>query len=128
MRSEMAILATLVLASALGPALGQSATTAPSGGETQAGQSTANDDPLDQSNWRERIAAARARHAQWLACVAARLPGCSPADAEEPAADDPMERLFNDETLVPGDVVSTTRGLRVFRGQPSVPHSWADFQ
>jgi hypothetical protein len=39
-----------------------------------------------------------------------------------------MDALLNDETLVNGDIVSTPKGLKVFRGQPAVPHSLADFQ
>jgi hypothetical protein len=37
-----------------------------------------------------------------------------------------MEPLLNDDTLVNGDVVSTPSGLKVFRGQATVPHSLAD--
>ena len=66
---------------------------------------------------------ARQRHADWLACVAARGRNC----AQTPVPD-PMDALLNDDTLVNGDIVSTPKGLKVFRGQPSVPHSLADFQ
>jgi hypothetical protein len=84
------------------------------------------DDPTDDANWRDRVAAAKRRHSEWAACVAARQPGCS--DSEDPPAPDPMEPLLNDETLVNGDMVSTPSGLKVFRGQPTIPHSLADFQ
>jgi hypothetical protein len=39
-----------------------------------------------------------------------------------------MEPLLNDDTLVNCDIVSTRSGLKVFRGQATVPHSLADFQ
>jgi hypothetical protein len=39
-----------------------------------------------------------------------------------------MEPLLNDDTLVNGDIVSTPNGLKVFRGQTTVPHGLADFQ
>jgi hypothetical protein len=84
------------------------------------------DDPTDDVNWRDRVAAAKRRHSEWAACVAARQPGCSDSDA--PLAPDPMEPLLNDETLVNGDIVSTPSGLKVFRGQSTIPHSLADFQ
>ena len=72
------------------------------------------------------MAAARQRHADWAACVAAKEPDCSDSDA--PSAPDPMEPLLNDDTLVNGDVVSTPKGLKVFRGQSTVPHALTDFQ
>ena len=82
------------------------------------------DDPTDGANWRDRVAAAQRRHAEWAACVAAKRPDCE----EAPPAPDPMDALLNDETLVNGDIVSTPKGLKVFRGQATVPHSLADFQ
>jgi hypothetical protein len=30
--------------------------------------------------------------------------------------------------LVGGDIVSTPRGLKVFRGQSEIPHRWSDFK
>lgn len=99
---------------------------APAPTDSAAPEASANDDPTDSADWRARVAAARRRHADWVACVAAREPGCS--DSEPPPAPDPMEPLLNDGTLVNGDIVSTPNGLKVFRGQATVPHSLADFQ
>jgi hypothetical protein len=82
-----------------------------------------NDDPTDSADWRARVSAARQRHADWAACVAAKEPGCT-----ETPAPDPMDPLLNDDTLVNGDIVSTPSGLKVFRGPATVPHSLADFQ
>jgi hypothetical protein len=84
---------------------------------------TVNDDPTDGADWRDRVNAAKQRHADWAACVAAKEPGCT-----ETPAPDPMEPLLNDDTLVNGDIVSTPSGLKVFRGQATIPHSLADFQ
>jgi hypothetical protein len=81
------------------------------------------DDPTESLDWRDRVNAARQRHADWVACVAARGRHCSQARAP-----DPMDALLNDDTLVYGDIVSTPKGLKVFRGQASAPHSLADFQ
>jgi hypothetical protein len=83
----------------------------------------ASDNPADSIDWRERVKAARQRHADWLACIAAKWPDCSPAPVP-----DPMQPLLNDRTLMNGDIVSTPHGLKVFRGQSTVPHSLADFQ
>ncbi len=84
---------------------------------------TVNDDPTDSADWPARVNAARQRHADWAACVAAKGRHCSEAPAP-----DPMDALLNDDTLINGDIVSTPNGLKVFRGQPTVPHSLADFQ
>ncbi len=81
------------------------------------------DAATQSADWRQRVIAARQRHGDWLACVAAKASGCWRAPAP-----DPMEPLLNDDTLVNGDVVSTPNGLKVFRGQPTTPHSLADFQ
>lgn len=40
--------------------------------------------------------------------------------------EDPMEALLNDDTLVRGDVVMTTQGLRTFVGSRA-PHAMKDF-
>ena len=82
-----------------------------------------NDDPTDSADWRARVTAAQQRHGDWAACVAAKGRHCS-----EALPLDPMEPLLNDDTLVNGDIVSTPNGFKVFRGQSTVPHSWADFQ
>jgi hypothetical protein len=86
-------------------------------------EANVSDDPIDSADWRARVATARQRHADWAACVAAKGHNCSEAPAP-----DPMDPLLNDDTLVNGDIVSTPKGLKVFRGQASVPHSMADFQ
>jgi len=86
-------------------------------------EATVNDDPIDSADWRARVTAARQRHADWAACVAAKGRHCSEAPVP-----DPMAPLLNDDTLVKGDIVSTPNGLKVFRGQSTGPHSLADFQ
>jgi hypothetical protein len=98
-----------------------SAAPAPEGPATP--EANASDDPTDSADWRARLATARQRHADWVACVVAKGRNCS-----ETPVPDPMDALLNDDTLVNGDIVSTPNGLKVFRGQSSVPHSLADFQ
>ena len=86
-------------------------------------EATVNDDSTSGADWRARVTAARQRHSDWVACVAAKGRNCSEAPVP-----DPMDALLNDETLVNGDVVSTPAGLKVFRGQSTIPHSVADFR
>jgi hypothetical protein len=93
--------------------------------ETDALDADDKDDPTQSADWRQRVSAARQRHDDWLACVAAKRFECSPKPA---SAHDPMELLLNDDTLVNGDIVSTPDGLKVFRGRPTTPHSLADFE
>src|SRR5208282_1130465 len=61
---------------------------APEGVATPA--ATVNDDPTDSVNWRDRVTAARRRHADWAACVAAKGPNCS-----ETPVPGPMDALLN---------------------------------
>jgi len=91
--------------------------------QTPAVEADGKDDPTESVDWRERVNAALQRHAAWLVCVRAKGRNCS-----RESAPDPMDLLLNDETLVNGDIVSTPEGLKVFRGQSTVPHSLADFQ
>jgi hypothetical protein len=95
----------------------------PAQGETSVAAKGVEDNPTESADWQLRIAAARQRHDDWLACLAARRSKCS-----QTPTPDPTEALLNDETLVDGDIVSTPKGLRVFHGQPNAPHSWADFK
>jgi hypothetical protein len=44
---------------------------APEGAATA--EATVNDDPTDSVNWRDRVTAARQRHDDWAACVAANF-------------------------------------------------------
>jgi hypothetical protein len=93
--------------------------------EAPAFDADVNDDPTESAGWQDRVKVARQRHDDWLACVAARGRYCS---QDQDSAPDPMDALLNDDTLVNGDIVSTPKGLKVFHGQSSAPHSLADFE
>jgi hypothetical protein len=80
-------------------------------------------DQTDSADWKARIEAAQQRHESWLVCIANKGSNCSRSTAS-----DPMQALLNDETLVSGDIVSTPKGLKVFRGHPEIPHSLSDFK
>lgn len=82
------------------------------------------DDTSDGAVWRERVRADRERYNLWLQCVTTRLPECEPSARSA----GPMDRLLNDETLQPGDIVSTPTGLKVFRGAIGPVHRLEDFQ
>ena len=97
----------------------------PASEQTPASDADVKDDPTESVDWQDRVKVARQRHDDWLACVAARGRYCS---QDQDSAPDPMDALLNDDTLVNGDIVSTPNGLKVFRGQSTVPHSLADFQ
>jgi hypothetical protein len=94
-------------------------------GQAQAQSSAApaaDSGPAESDDWKGRVAADRARHSDWLACVAAKRRECATIGSV-----DPMENLLNDETLADGDIVSTPDGLKVFHGRPTGPHDRADF-
>ena len=109
------------MSGAAGPTKSSPPTVAPE--EMPALEADVEDNPTDSAHWHDRVNAARRRHGDWLACVAAKRGNCSPDWAR-----DPMDLLLNDTTLVNGDVVSTPKGLKVFHGRSSVPHTLADFQ
>jgi hypothetical protein len=121
MRAQSAFVAALAMAWLYGGAAAQNA--GAEGGTPPAPERR--DDPSENLSWRDRVAAARERHAAWLACVSAKLSHCAPRPSEE--REDPMGRLLDDDTLRPGDVVSTPEGLKVFRGQAGAPHRLEDF-
>ena len=54
-------------------------TLAPAPAGSAAPEAAGNDDPTDSVNWRDRVAAARRRHADWAACVAAKRRDCAEA-------------------------------------------------
>jgi hypothetical protein len=85
------------------------------------------DVPRDMSRdqWRERVAEAR-RRARQFALEHRGHPGFDPpsiADEERMAS----ERVLNDDSLQQGDIVSTNKGLFVFKGQSDQERSESDF-
>src|ERR1700730_5567481 len=75
------------------------------------------DAPLDISRgqWRERVAEAKRRARQFVLEHRGRSTFDTPsmADQEQIAS----ERVLNDGSLEPGDIVSTNKGLFVFKGR-----------
>ena len=75
------------------------------------------DSLISRDEWSARIALARKRAEQarrgWR--FGQSVPGWSPAEAREKIA---TERVLNDGTLQPGDIVATDKGLFLFRGRP----------
>jgi hypothetical protein len=80
---------------------------------------------MTRTEWRERVAEAK-RRAREFGLERRRHPIFDPSDIID---DGRMasERVLNDESLQTGDIVSTNRGLFVFRGRPDGERSERDF-
>jgi hypothetical protein len=80
---------------------------------------------ISRDGWRERISEARRRAKETSAERRANpeLYIAVPEDPEKVAT----QRVLNDGSLQYGDIVSTRRGLFVFRGRSDQPRSAADF-
>lgn len=72
---------------------------------------------------------ARVEQAKQLANEVARIIGSAPAPDVDPLQQDrrASERAMRDDTLRPGDIVSTPNGLVLFRGNPDAEHGPEDF-
>ena len=85
------------------------------------------DAPLDISRgqWRERVAEAKRRARQFVLEHRGRSTFDTPsmADQEQIAS----ERVLNDGSLEPGDIVSTNKGLFVFKGRSDQERRGSDF-
>ena len=78
-----------------------------------------------REEWRERVEAAK-RKAREIALERRNHPELyvvPEADPDRIATD----RALNDQSLQPGDIVSTRKGLFVFRGHPDQPRKNEDF-
>jgi hypothetical protein len=85
------------------------------------------DAPLDmrRDQWRERVAEAR-RRSQQFALEHRGRPAFDPpsiADQERMLS----AQVLNDDSLEPGDIVSTNKGLFVFKGQSDQERRESDF-
>ena len=112
-------LVTLVLGQLLGAGcLAQDATSPPAAEDGV---------PLDMSReqWRERVAEAKHRARRLALENRGRLTLIPPSAAEEERI--ASERVLNDESLQWGDIVSTNKGLYVFKGRADRERSDSDF-
>ncbi|MGY8667458.1 hypothetical protein Q3C01_34600 [Bradyrhizobium sp. UFLA05-109] len=84
------------------------------------------DSLMSREDWKRRIIEARRRSDQarldWK--LQAPLRAAIPPDPPEKIA---TERVLNDDTLQPGDIVSTDKGLLQFRGWAGVDGQTAQF-
>jgi hypothetical protein len=80
---------------------------------------------IDRDQWRERVAEAK-RRARQIAVEQRRRSrfDAAPIVDEERIA---SERVLNDDSLQPGDIVSTNKGLFVFRGRSDQERRDSDF-
>jgi hypothetical protein len=80
---------------------------------------------INRDEWRERVAEAKRRARQFVLEHRGRstLDTPSMADQEQIAS----ERVLNDGSLEPGDIVSTNKGLFVFKGRSDQERRESDF-
>ena len=86
------------------------------------------DSTISREEWRRRIDQARERAAQlrrewWLHPPAPAIRESAEKVAEKIAT----ERVLNDDTLQPGDIVSTDKGLFLFRRRLGMDGQQGDF-
>jgi hypothetical protein len=80
---------------------------------------------IGRDQWRERVAEAKRRARQFALEQRERLTfEATPMVDEESMA---SERVLNDDSLRRGDIVSTNKGLFVFRGRSDQEHRESDF-
>jgi hypothetical protein len=85
------------------------------------------DAPLDMSReqWRERVAEAKRRARQFALERRGRPTFENPSIADEERM--ASERVLNDDSLQRGDIVSTNKGLFVYKGQSDQERRESDF-
>ena len=105
---------------------GDEASTTPPTTDDQAGDLVSSPDSLlSREDWKRRIEEARKRAAQarrdWQLNAPLRM--LAPDPPEKIAT----QRVLSDDTLQPGDIVSTDKGLFLFRGRSGADGQTADF-
>jgi hypothetical protein len=80
---------------------------------------------MDRDQWRVRISEAKRRARQFVLERQGRSAFDPPTIADEERM--ASERVLNDDSLQPGDIVSTNRGLFIFRGRPDQERHESDF-
>lgn len=95
-------------------------------GEAFAQQNNAADDAtsMTREQWRARVEAAKARIQEMRRDGI----GMAPLPDEEQTERDQLDRIFDDDTLVYGDIVVTKKGMFQFIGKPETPHKPEDFR
>jgi hypothetical protein len=85
--------------------------------------------PTDMSReqWRERILEAKRRARQVAIEQRGRMSYQVAPPSREEEERQASERVLNDDSLQPGDIVSTSKGLFVFKGRPDRERSDGDF-
>ncbi len=80
---------------------------------------------MSRDQWRQRVAEAKRRARQFVLEHRGRSTFDTPsmADQEQIAS----ERVLSDDVLKRGDIVSTNKGLFVFRGRPDQERRESDF-
>lgn len=95
------------------------------GQEFQPDQQNFPDADLTGQQWRARVEDARRRSEAYIA--SARTQPAAPARAAEDAAKAADERAMNDQSLKPGDIITTSKGFSVFVGSDKGERQSSDF-
>jgi hypothetical protein len=80
---------------------------------------------MSREQWRERVVEAKRRARQLALENRGRIMFNAPSAAEEERI--ASERVLNEYSLQSGDIVSTNKGLYVFRGRPDRERRDSDF-
>jgi len=80
---------------------------------------------MSRSEWRERVAEAKHRARQFALEHRGRSTFDTPSMADEERM--ASERILNDDSLQSGDIVSTSKGLFVFKGRSDRERRDGDF-
>jgi hypothetical protein len=113
------VLAAAVLLTALPPI---AFTTRCSGQEPETQDSDA---ALTREQWQQRVEEARRRSSEFVART--RTQTEDPVSVQKEQAEAQDQRALNDPTLLPGDIVATSKGFVVFVGRAE-QHQPGDFQ
>jgi len=80
---------------------------------------------MSRTEWGERVAEAKRRAREVRLAQRRRAVFDEPSIADEERL--ASERVLNDDSLQSGDIVSTNKGLFVFKGRPDLERSDGDF-
>jgi hypothetical protein len=80
---------------------------------------------MSRNQWRERVAEAKRRAQQVVLERRGRPVFDTPSIGDEERM--ASERVLNDDSLQPGDIVSTNKGLFVFKGRSDQERRESDF-
>jgi hypothetical protein len=125
MKAHFVAAIVLTVAAQAWPELGHAGDEVPADEEPAIDMALSPDSLIPREDWKRRIEDARKRAAQerrdWQLNAPLRM--LAPDPPEKIAS----QRVLGDDTLQPGDIVSTDKGLFLFRGRSGADGQTADF-